>query len=296
MQIKANIKRLTRFVFAASFFLSVLLIQTGLASATQMPAISPNGGEYTSSLTVTIGNIDSGDTAYYTIDGSDPTTNSAAIEYTTPFTVSQSEIVRSAIEDSSGNWSGVANAIFIIGNTSSSSVDTPTISPNGGEFTSSQTVTIGNIDSGDTAYYTTDGSNPTTNSAAIEYSGSFTVSQSGTILASVKDSTGDWSKVAGARFDIDNQPSISDNNNVSELEQELLRAINSGQIGEVRQILGEIEQLYNQNNNNSNSNNIGNTWNNGSGSWNQGLNSHGNSRGNVKNNRHDRMPMFWQLW
>ncbi|MGD0622646.1 MAG: chitobiase/beta-hexosaminidase C-terminal domain-containing protein [Thermacetogeniaceae bacterium] len=224
MQIKTCVRWISQFVFAV-VFLSVLLIQAGLASATQVPTISPSGGEYTSSQTVTIGNIDSGDTAYYTTDGSNPKTSSTATEYSGSFTVSQSEIVRAAVKDSSGDWSSVTGARFIIDNqstnsdssqiseltqelvsaidnnqmgeamqllmqieqlsnqnlnnsdnwdnssnynesSSSSSIDAPTISPNGGEYTSSQTVTIGNIGSGDTAYYTTDRSDPRTSSTA----------------------------------------------------------------------------------------------------------------------------------
>ena len=208
MQIKTGVKWISQFVFAATF-LSVLLIQAGLASATQVPTISPNGGQYTSSESVTIGNIDSGDTAYYTTDGSNPETSSAAVTYTESFTVSQSEIVRAAIKDSSGDWSSVATAVFIIGSASSSSIDTPTISPDGGQYTSSETVTIGNIDSGDTAYYTTDGSDPKTSSTATEYATSFTVSQSELVLAAVEDSSGDWSMVTGARFIIGSASSSS---------------------------------------------------------------------------------------
>ena len=119
MQIKTCVRWISQFVFAV-VFLSVLLIQAGLASATQVPTISPSGGEYTSSQTVTIGNIDSGDTAYYTTDGSNPKTSSTATEYTTPFTVSQSELVLAAVKDSSGDWSSVTGARFIIDNSSNS--------------------------------------------------------------------------------------------------------------------------------------------------------------------------------
>ncbi len=252
MQIKTGVKWISQFVFAATF-LSVLLIQAGLASATQVPTISPNGGQYTSSQSVTIGNIDSGDTAYYTTDGSSPETSSAAVTYTESFTVSQSEIVRAAIKDSSGDWSSVATAVFIIGSASSSSIDTPTISPDGGAYTSSETVTIGNIDSGDTAYYTTDGSDPKTSSTATEYTTSLTVSQSEIVLAAVKDSSGDWSGVTRARFYIDDQSTTSDSSNISGLEQELISALNNNQMGEAMQLLSEIEQLSNQDqNNNSN--------------------------------------------
>jgi hypothetical protein len=273
LQIKTCVRWISQFVFAV-VFLSVLLIQAGLASATQVPTISPSGGEYTSSQTVTIGNIDSGDTAYYTTDGSNPKTSSTATEYSGSFTVSQSEIVRAAVKDSSGDWSSVTGARFIIDNqstnsdssqiseltqelvsaidnnqmgeamqllmqieqlsnqnlnnsdnwdnssnynesSSSSSIDAPTISPNGGEYTSSQTVTIGNIGSGDTAYYTTDRSDPRTSSTATEYSGSLTVSESEIVLAAVKDSSGDWSSVTGARFIIDNSSNSNYYNNGS---------------------------------------------------------------------------------
>ena len=270
MQIKTSVRWISQFVIATAF-LSVLLVQAGVASATQVPTISPSGGEYTSSETVTIGNIDSGDTAYYTTDGSNPRTSSTATEYSGSFTVSESEIVLAAVKDSSDDWSSVTGARFIIDDqstnsdssqiseltqelvsaidnnqmdkamnllrqieqlsrqngdnwdnssnyndsSSSSSIDAPTISPSGGKYTSSETVTIGNIDSGDTAYYTTDRSDPRTSSTATEYSGSITVSESEIVLAAVKDSSGDWSSVTGARFIIDNSSNSNYGNNDS---------------------------------------------------------------------------------
>ena len=234
------------------------IIGSASSSSIDTPTISPDGGTYTSSESVTIGNIDSGDTAYYTTDGSSPETSSTATEYTIPFTVSQSELVLAAVKDSSGDWSMVTGGRFVIDdqsttsdssniseleqelisalnnnqmgeamqflseieqlsnqdqnnnnnnnnydNSSSNSIDAPTISPSGGKYTSSETVTIGNIDSGDTAYYTTDGSDPKTSSTTTEYTGSFTVSQSEIVRAAVEDSSGDWSRVTRARFIID---------------------------------------------------------------------------------------------
>jgi hypothetical protein len=213
LQIKTCVKWISQFVFAATL-LSVLLIQAGFASATQVPTISPSGGEYTSSETVTIGNIDSGDTAYYTTDGSNPKTSSTAVTYSGTFTVSQSEIVRAAIKDSSGDWSSITTAVFIIDSSNSTSLDAPTISPSGGKYTSSETVTISNYSDG-TAYYTTDKSDPRTSSTATEYGGSFTVSESEIVLAAVKDSSGDWSKVTAARFIIDNSSNSNYDNNGS---------------------------------------------------------------------------------
>jgi hypothetical protein len=270
MQIKTYFRWIAQLVFATTF-LSVLLIQAGLASATQVPTISPSGGEYTSSETVTIGNIDSGDTAYYTTDGSNPETSSTTVTYSKSFTVSQSEIVRAAIKDSSGDWSSITTAVFIIDSSSSNSIDAPTISPSGGKYTSSETVTISNIDSGDTAYYTTDKSDPRTSSTATEYSGSFTVSQSEAVLAAVKDSSGDWSTVTGARFVIGNSSSNNDS-------------------------------YYNDNYSNTNSNNNGNNnWHGGSGNGNQGSGNNnwhggsGNGNQGSGNNTNDG-NINWENW
>ena len=43
---------------------------------------------------MTLGNIPNDGNAYYTTDGSDPTSSSTAIIYTWTFTVSQSEVIK----------------------------------------------------------------------------------------------------------------------------------------------------------------------------------------------------------
>jgi len=74
----------------------------------------------------------------------------------------------------------------------------PIINPNGGTFTSAQTVTITGIASGGTAYYTTDGSNPTLSSTV--YNGAFSVSKTETVKAAVYE--GSWSSIASATFTV----------------------------------------------------------------------------------------------
>ena len=142
-----------------SFFLPVfvaalvvmLLMQAGIASAAALqPIISPAGGTFTTDQTVTIGDIYG--TAYYTTDGSNPESSSTRIAYSGPFTVYQSETINAANYSSAG-WSAVTSAVFYINGSSSN--EAPVISPDGGTFTTSQTVTIGDIYG--TAYYTTDG-------------------------------------------------------------------------------------------------------------------------------------------
>ena len=162
-----------------------------------VPVIYPDGGTFTSAQSVTIGNIPSGDTAYYTTDGSNPETSSTRTAYTGAFTVYQSETVQAVNYDQSEGWSSVTSAYFTIGG--SSTLETPVISPDGGTYTTAQTVTIGDIYG--TAYYTTDGSNPETSNTRIAYTGPFTVYQSETIQA-VNYSSAGWSNVTSAYFNI----------------------------------------------------------------------------------------------
>ena len=172
-------------------------------SALQTPIISPNGGTFTTAQNVTINNIPSGDTAYYTTDGSNPETSSTRIAYTEPFTVYQSETIE-AVNSSPAGWSSVASAYFNI--SGSSTLEAPIIYPDGGTFTTAQGVAIGNIPGGDTACYTTDGSNPETSSTRITYTEPFTVYQSETVNAAIQDQYGNWSIVTSVVFSIENLP------------------------------------------------------------------------------------------
>jgi hypothetical protein len=76
-------------------------------------------------------------------------------------------------------------------------VNTPTISPNGGTFSNSVNVTLASTTSGATIRYTTDGSTPTANSTL--YSTAFSLTSSATIKA-IAFSSGTNSSVANALF------------------------------------------------------------------------------------------------
>ena len=246
LKIEKRSKWLSLFVIVA-ILASMLLMQTGMASAaTPRPYIYPAGGAFTTAQTVTIYNIANGDTAYYTTDGTSPVNSDTHITYTGPFTVSQSETVQAVVYYSTKGWSAVASATFTING--SSSLQTPAISPNGGAFTTAQTVSISNTYGG-TIYYTTDGSNPTNGGTAVLYSGSFTVSQSETIQAASDTSAG-WSAVTSATFTFGNSSTIQTGSNsaqIAQLEQELVAAISSNQMAQAAQILQQIQQLETQN-------------------------------------------------
>jgi len=75
------------------------------------PSISPKGGNFINSATVTLADTESGATIYYTLDDTKPTVHS--IRYTGPFAVTKTgEITVIAIKPGAVN-SGVASAAFV---------------------------------------------------------------------------------------------------------------------------------------------------------------------------------------
>jgi len=139
------------------------------------PVISPVGGTYTGPQTVTITTPFPVEQIYYTTNGTTPSVNSA--KYTAPITVSASERVTAF----AGTTGWVASATVSQNYVINSGVATPTFSPAGGTYTSTQSVTISDTTSGATIYYTTNGATPTTSSAV--YSGPVAVSANATLKA-----------------------------------------------------------------------------------------------------------------
>lgn len=78
----------------------------------ETPAMTPPGGAFTSSVTVTLSTATSGAMIHYTTDGSDPTHQSTM--YTDPFTLTQSSTVKAFAMKSGMKDSDIASASFTI--------------------------------------------------------------------------------------------------------------------------------------------------------------------------------------
>ena len=265
------------------------------------PTISPNGGSFSGSVSVTLQTATSGASIYYTTDGTAPTQSS--IPYTSAMTLTSSATVKAIAFKSGSNPSAQASASFTLtaiqpfdfslsnsGNvsvTAGSSVSntisaalvsgstqpvtyavaglpsgaaasfssascsptcsstltinttgstpagsstitvtttgggvtktttftlfvslptvaTPTITPNGGSFSGSVSVTLQTATSGASIYYTTNGSTPTQSSTL--YTGPMTLTSSATIKAAAFKSGSNPSAVASASFTVVTPP------------------------------------------------------------------------------------------
>ncbi len=164
------------------------------SSVAATPTFSPSGGTYTTAQTVTISDATSGATIYYTTNGTTPTTGSTP--YAGPIAVSATETIEAIAVASGHTQSAVGSAAYTI----TSAAATPTFSPSGGTYTTTQTVTISDTTSGATIYYTTNGTTPTTSSTP--YTGPITVSATETIEAIAVASGHTQSAVGSAAYTI----------------------------------------------------------------------------------------------
>ncbi|MDE1160633.1 MAG: chitobiase/beta-hexosaminidase C-terminal domain-containing protein [Acidobacteriaceae bacterium] len=147
-------------------------------AAAAMPTFSPAPGTYTTTQSVTISDTTPGATIYYTTNGITPTTTST--KYTGAFSVSSTETIEAIAMASGYTDSAVATAFYTIASVPVPAA-TPTFSPAGGNYTTTQTVTISDSTPGATIYYTLNGLTPST--ASTLYTVPITVSATETIEA-----------------------------------------------------------------------------------------------------------------
>ena len=193
-------------ILVASFAGILSLTGCGGSTATQAtptPTLSPSGGTYTTSQTVTIADTASGAVFYCTTDGSTPTTSSS--QCAEPTTVSKSETLNVIAVAPGMSASTAASGVYTINLPAAA---TPVISVSSGAISYGQTVTITDSASAAVIYYTVTsgatGTTPTTSS----YTGagaspiSLTVSAAETIEAIAVESNYSDSAVATASYTI----------------------------------------------------------------------------------------------
>ena len=145
----------------------------GFAWKVGTPTFSPGAGEYAQDLTVSISCSTPGATIHYTTDGTTPTRSSAISVGSLP--IAESTILNAiAVKDGRAD-SNMASARFAL------RVSTPAFHPGSGTYSAAQTVSITTRAAGETIYYTTDGSTPTTGSTL--YTRPLTIRQTTTVKA-----------------------------------------------------------------------------------------------------------------
>ncbi|MDD3051414.1 MAG: chitobiase/beta-hexosaminidase C-terminal domain-containing protein, partial [Candidatus Cloacimonetes bacterium] len=165
------------------------------------PTFNPSGGTYTGSQSVTISCATAGATIRYSTDGSEPTSSSPV--YSSPVNISSTTTLKAKGFKDGWNASSTATAAYNITGT----VATPTFNPVAGTYTTAQSVTISCATSGATIRYTTNGSDPTTNSPA--YSSPVNISSTTTLKAKGFKEGWNTSSTATANYTISDMQTVS---------------------------------------------------------------------------------------
>ncbi|WP_321423205.1 PKD domain-containing protein [uncultured Methanobacterium sp.] len=154
---------------------------------------TPDAGIYNTTQTVTLTSDQPGSTIYYTTDGSDPTnaSNSNRVPYSNPIPINTTTNLNYAAVNTGGVGSSRYNKTYVI----DSSIPTVTVNPEGGNFNSTQSVTLTTVDldTNTTTYFTTDGTDPKNSSTRVVYSTPFEVNTSITLRYVAVDAAGNWS-------------------------------------------------------------------------------------------------------
>jgi hypothetical protein len=166
------------------------------------PTFTPASGNYSSVQEVTLSSTTPNAAIYYTTDGSAPTTNSNL--YGGAIAVSSaSETINAFVVASGYSPSSINSATYSVTVTQQPAA-TPTFNPNGGTFSSAQTVSISDTTPNAVIYYTTNGNPPTASST--QYSNSITVSTTETVQAIAVASGYTNSSIGSAAFTINLPP------------------------------------------------------------------------------------------
>ena len=160
----------------------------------EAPAVSVEGGEYTTDIEVKI-TSDYGYNIYYTLDGSDPTVNSSL--YSKEIEISEGTTTLKCI--AANQYNIVSDIVSAEYKVEYKAPDAPTISPRSGSYETEQLIVIGNIPAGGKAYYTLDNTTPTDKSTL--YTGPFDMPSGNNVLSVITyDKNGQKSSVVKRNY------------------------------------------------------------------------------------------------
>jgi hypothetical protein len=150
------------------------------------PVFDPEAGTFDGPVDVTITTATEGAAIYYSTGDTppDPANLGEAVEYTEVITVASTTTINAVAIMEGMNPSEIVSAAYVI-DASKGQVATPVFSPEGGDFTTVQEVTITCDTEGATIYYTEGDTPPDTEdlSGATEYTGAITLKTTTTLNA-----------------------------------------------------------------------------------------------------------------
>jgi hypothetical protein len=127
----------------------------------ETPVFSLEGGEYIGDKTITLSTTTAGASVYYTIDGTAPSTSSTLYTGPIELTAPSETTIRAVAGGTGFATSGEASATYTLQLPLASE---PVFSPVGGNYFNELTLTLSTSTPGASIHYTTDGSEPTSES------------------------------------------------------------------------------------------------------------------------------------
>jgi len=143
----------------------------------QTPIFNPGAETFHGTATVSITDVTSGSSIYYTTDGSAPVPGAGTTkQYTTALSLSATTTLNAIATAPGDTNSATGTATYTL-----QAAATPAFSPTAGTILTTQGITISDATSGAAIYYTTNGTTPTASSTL--YSGSVTIADTTTFKA-----------------------------------------------------------------------------------------------------------------